>query len=108
MAAKLSRPHCLNISKPSTPQSVEQSQKPAVSVRRSVFADGIVCLEDGKKFQSLKRHLMSAHGLTPEQYRQKWKLAPDYPMVAEAYSERRSLLAKETGLGKGGRKRRAR
>lgn len=80
--------------------------KPAVNPKKSVFRDYIVCLEDGKKFKSLKRHLRSHFDLSPEEYREKWGLAPDYPMVAPAYSERRSALAKEKGLGrkKGARK----
>ncbi|WP_075995824.1 MucR family transcriptional regulator [Salaquimonas pukyongi] len=80
--------------------------KPAVNPKKSVFRDYIVCLEDGKKFKSLKRHLRSHFDMSPEEYREKWGLAPDYPMVAPAYSERRSALAKEKGLGrkKGARK----
>ena len=80
--------------------------KPAVNPKKSVFRDYIVCLEDGKKFKSLKRHLRSHFDMSPEEYREKWGLAPDYPMVAPAYSERRSALAKEKGLGrkKGSRK----
>lgn len=73
---------------------------PAVNPKRSVTRDYIVCLEDGKKFKSLKRHLMSHYGLTPEEYREKWGLAPDYPMVAPAYAEQRSRLAREMGLGR--------
>ncbi|MDF1608506.1 MucR family transcriptional regulator [Hoeflea sp. YIM 152468] len=80
-------------------EEVLEKQKPAVSVRRSIQNDHLVCLEDGQKFKSLKRHLMTRHGLTPEQYREKWELAADYPMVAPAYSEARSRLAKESGLG---------
>lgn len=78
---------------------------PAVNPKRSVFPDHIVCLEDGKKFRSLKRHLSSAYGLTPDAYRAKWGLAADYPMVAPNYSERRSVLAKASGLGRGGHRR---
>lgn len=80
---------------------VEQAdkQKPAVSPRRSVQNDYIICLEDGQKFKSLKRHLMTHYGLTPEQYREKWDLPADYPMVAPSYAEARSRLAKEMGLG---------
>tara|TARA_R110000751_G_scaffold8041_3_gene32551 strand:+ start:57256 stop:57678 length:423 start_codon:yes stop_codon:yes gene_type:complete len=83
-----------------------EKQKPAVSVRKSVQHEYIVCLEDGMKFKSLKRHLMTYHGLTPEEYREKWNLPADYPMVAPAYAEARSKLAKEMGLGqkrKGGK-----
>ncbi|MAZ82704.1 MAG: MucR family transcriptional regulator [Rhizobiales bacterium] len=76
-----------------------EKPKPAVPVRRSVQNDFIICLEDGQKFKSLKRHLMTHYGLTPEQYREKWDLPADYPMVAPAYAEARSRLAKEMGLG---------
>ena len=68
-------------------------------MRRSVTSDHIICLEDGKTFKSLKRHLRTDHDLTPEQYRAKWGLPHDYPMVAPAYAEARSRLAKEIGLG---------
>mgnify|MGYP001109190366 CR=1 FL=1 len=77
----------------------EEKQKPAVNPKRSVFDDHIVCLEDGKKFKSLKRHLMTHHGMTPEEYRAKWGLDSTYPMVAPSYSAARSQLAKQTGLG---------
>lgn len=73
---------------------------PAVNPKRSVGRDHIVCLEDGKKFKSLKRHLNTYHGMTPAQYREKWGLPADYPMVAPSYSEKRSSLAKEKGLGR--------
>ena len=73
--------------------------RPAVSIRRSVQDDYIVCLEDGKKFKSLKRHLRTHYNLTPDEYRQKWGLAPDYPMVAPSYAAARSDLAKSMGLG---------
>lgn len=76
------------------------AQDPAVSPKRSVFPDYIVCLEDGKKFKSLKRHLAVDYGLTPEQYREKWGLARDYPMVAPNYAAQRSALAKSSGLGR--------
>src|SRR5687768_14644625 len=72
---------------------------PAVPIRKSVAPDYIVCLDDGKKFKSLKRHLRTAYGLTPEQYREKWHLPVDYPMVAPNYAKARSELAKEMGLG---------
>jgi predicted transcriptional regulator len=71
-----------------------------VNPKRSVFPDHIVCLEDGKKFKSLKRHLMTDHGLSPEEYRTKWGLPLDYPMVAPNYSATRSALAKSSGLGR--------
>ena len=73
--------------------------RPAVPVRRSVQPDFIVCLEDGKKFKSLKRHLRTHYNLTPEEYRTKWGLPPDYPMVAPNYAAARSSLAKSMGLG---------
>ena len=73
---------------------------PAVNPKRSVFPDHIVCLEDGKKFKSLKRHLMTDHGLSPDEYRTKWGLPSDYPMVAPNYSATRSALAKSSGLGR--------
>ncbi len=79
--------------------AVEEKPLPAVPVRKSVFADHIVCLEDGKKLKMLKRHLMTAYSLSPDQYRQRWDLPPDYPMVAPDYSKRRSALAKKIGLG---------
>jgi predicted transcriptional regulator len=81
--------------------------KPAVAVKKSVTPEFIVCLEDGKKFKSLKRHLRSQYDMSPEQYRDKWNLPADYPMVAPNYAEARSRLAKEMGLGQQ-RKRRAR
>ncbi len=73
--------------------------KPAVAIKKSVTPDYIVCLEDGKKFKSLKRHLRTHYDLTPEEYRGKWGLAADYPMVAPNYAKARSALAKEMGLG---------
>jgi len=76
-------------------------QKPAVAVRRSVTDEYIICLEDGKKFKSLKRHLKSKYNMTPEDYREKWNLPYDYPMVAPAYARQRSELAKQMGLGQG-------
>jgi predicted transcriptional regulator len=77
--------------------------QPAVPVKKSVFPDYIVCLEDGKKLKMLKRHLMSAYSLTPDQYRERWGLSSDYPMVAPNYAQHRSTLAKKIGLGTGGR-----
>lgn len=73
---------------------------PAVSIRKSVTPDAIICLEDGKSFKSLKRHLSSKYDMTPEQYRTKWGLPADYPIVAPAYAEARSALAKSMGLGR--------
>ena len=77
----------------------EIKQEPAVSVRASIKPDYIVCLEDGKKLKMLKRHLMTHYNLTPEQYRTKWNLPADYPMVAPNYAEQRRSLAKKIGLG---------
>lgn len=82
-----------DIAKPATPQT------PAVPVDKSVMPDYLICLEDGKKMKMLKRYLKTAYDMTPEQYREKWNLAPDYPMVAPSYAKRRSRLAKEIGLG---------
>ena len=79
--------------------------KPAIPVKRSITPDHIVCLEDGKKFKSLKRHLRTQYSMTPEQYRDKWGLAPDYPMVAPNYAAARSQLAKQMGLGQQRRRR---
>ena len=73
---------------------------PAVPIRRSVFPDHIVCLEDGKKLKMLRRHLQASYGMTPEQYRQRWGLPADYPMVAPNYASHRSTLAKQAGLGR--------
>ncbi len=73
---------------------------PAISVRRSVTPEYIVCLEDGKKLKMLKRHLKTAYGMTPEQYRERWGLPADYPMVAPNYARQRSALAKKIGLGR--------
>jgi predicted transcriptional regulator len=78
---------------------VVEKPQPFVPPRKSVFPDYIICLEDGKKLKMLKRHLWSAYNLTPDQYREKWSLGPDYPMVAPNYANRRSALAKEIGLG---------
>ncbi len=77
--------------------------QPAVPINRSVFPDHIICLEDGKKLKMLKRHLKTAYNMTPEQYRERWGLPSEYPMVAPNYAERRSVLAKEIGLGTKGR-----
>ena len=76
-----------------------EKPKPAVSVKKSVTDDYIICLEDGKKFKSLKRHLMTHYALSPEEYREKWDLPSDYPMVAPNYAAARSRLAKQMGLG---------
>ncbi|WP_189521635.1 MULTISPECIES: MucR family transcriptional regulator [unclassified Mesorhizobium] len=88
----------VRIGQPLEPE--KPAQVPAVNPKRSVTPDYIICLEDGKKFKSLKRHLATHFGLTPDEYRQKWGLPHDYPMVAPAYSESRSNLAKSLGLGR--------
>jgi predicted transcriptional regulator len=88
-----------NTSAPVPVAVIAEKPKPAVSVRRSVQDDQITCLECGGSFKSLKRHLMTHHDLTPDQYREKWELQADYPMVAPAYAQARSRLAKEMGLG---------
>jgi len=89
---------------PATPEP-EPKQEPAVSVRASIKPDYIVCLEDGKKLKMLKRHLMTHYQMTPEQYRAKWNLPADYPMVAPNYAQARSQLAKQMGLGQQRRRR---
>ena len=78
----------------------QEPLKPAVSVRKSIGEDYLICLEDGLKFKSLKRHLRTNYDMTPEEYREKWGLPADYPMVAPGYSKQRSMLAKQMGLGK--------
>lgn len=83
---------------PPAPAAVE-ALVPAVPIRKSVTPDAIICLEDGRAFKSLKRHLSASYGLTPDQYRTKWNLPADYPMVAPNYAEARSALAKSLGLG---------
>ncbi len=89
-----------------TGQAGEERPAPAVPIRKSVTPNFIICLEDGKKLKMLKRHLKTAFGLTPEQYRERWGLAADYPMVAPNYARQRSKLAKQIGLGRRPRKRR--
>lgn len=92
-----------NAATPETPEPVVDEPvqlKPAVPIKRSVTADYIICLENGRKFKSLKRHLMASHQMTPEQYREKWNLPADYPMVAPNYAATRSNLAKANGLGR--------
>jgi predicted transcriptional regulator len=89
-----------------TTEVTSEPLKPAVNVKKSITPDYIVCLEDGKKFKSLKRHLRTQYNMTPEQYREKWALPPDYPMVAPNYAAARSQLAKDMGLGQQRRRRR--
>ena len=81
------------------PAAAVERAPPAVPIRKSVFPDYIICLEDGKRLKMLKRHLSTSYNLTPEQYREKWGLDASYPMVAPNYAERRSELAKQIGLG---------
>jgi predicted transcriptional regulator len=85
--------------------AVPEPVKPAIAPKKSITNEYIVCLEDGRKFKSLKRHLRTQYNLSPEQYREKWSLAPDYPMVAPAYAKARSALAKQMGLGQQRRRR---
>ena len=84
----------------STTSAPQARPEPAVPVKKSVFADYIVCLEDGKKMKMMKRHLMTSYGLTPHAYRERWGLPSDYPMVAPSHAEKRSTLAKSIGLGR--------
>ncbi len=83
-----------------TEQAEPERLQPAVPVKKSVFPDFIICLEDGKKLKMLKRHLQTSYNMTPEQYRERWGLPHDYPMVAPKYAEHRSELAKKIGLGR--------
>ncbi len=82
------------------PEAAPAPAKPAVPIKKSVTDDYIVCLEDGEHYKSLKRHLQTAHGMSPEDYRAKWDLPPDYPMTAANYSATRSQLARDLGLGR--------
>jgi len=88
-----------------TVETPTETLKPAVPIKKSVTPDYIVCLDDGKKFKSLKRHLRTQYNMTPEEYRERWNLPPDYPMVAPNYANARSQLAKKMGLGQQRRKR---
>lgn len=81
------------------PEPAPEKPQPAVPVKKSVHSDYIICLEDGKKLKMLKRHLKTAYNMTPDEYRDRWGLGPDYPMVAPNYARQRSQLAKEIGLG---------
>ncbi len=102
LASLISNVHAAlgNMGGPVEPAPVLEKQKPAVNPKRSVHEEYIICLEDGKKFKSLKRHLMTHYKLTPDQYREKWELDPTYPMVAPAYAAARSILARKIGLGR--------
>ncbi len=82
-----------------TSQPSEDRPQAAIPIRKSITADYIICLEDGKKLKMLKRHLKTAYNMTPEEYRERWQLPPDYPMVAPSYARHRSTLAKKIGLG---------
>jgi len=93
-----------NLSPTPAPEQPEKPQ-PAVAIKKSVTPDYIICLEDGKKLKMLKRHLRAAYGMTPDEYRAKWGLPPDYPMVAPNYAAARSQLAKQMGLGQQRRRR---
>jgi len=85
-------------------EPVAEKPLPAVAIKKSIYPDYIICLEDGKKLKMLKRHLKTAYGITPEEYRERWGLAADYPMVAPNYALQRSRLAKDIGLGTRARK----
>ena len=89
------------------PPRIAEKQKPATPISKSVHNDYIICLEDGKQLKMLKRYLRSRYDLSPEEYRRKWGLPPEYPMVAPAYAARRSDFAKQIGLGRGVRRRKA-
>lgn len=88
----------MDLSRPAPP--APEAPTPAIPVRKSIYKDYLICLEDGLKFKSLKRHLRSKYGISPEEYRVRWGLPADYPMVAPGYSEKRSKLAKNMGLGR--------
>ena len=83
-----------------TELAAKGKQKPAVPIKKSITADYLICLEDGEKYKMLKRHMRTVHGLSPDEYRAKWGLGSDYPIVAPNYAKRRSALAKKIGLGK--------
>ncbi|MEI8395318.1 MAG: MucR family transcriptional regulator [Rhodospirillaceae bacterium] len=94
------RDSLLRMTAPTEEAPAKEELKPAVAIKKSVTPDYIVCLEDGKKLKMLKRHLMSSYGLTPDEYRAKWSLPSDYPMVAPNYAKARSDLAVKLGLGR--------
>jgi predicted transcriptional regulator len=93
------------LTRDAAPAAAEERPKPAVPIGRSIQHDYIVCLEDGKKLKMLKRYLRSRYNMSPDEYRRRWGLPPDYPMVAPAYAARRSDFAKQIGLGRGVRRR---
>ncbi len=88
------------------PVAVAEAPKPAVPAKKSITNEFIICLEDGRKFKSLKRHLRTQYNMSPDEYREKWGLPPDYPMVAPNYAKARSNLAKQMGLGQQRRRKR--
>ncbi len=90
----------LNVIDSEASEAKSPTQRPAVPIKKSILPDYIVCLEDGKKLKMLKRHLRTTYSLTPDEYRAKWGLAPDYPMVAPNYAKQRSAFAKKIGLGR--------
>lgn len=94
-----------SVARPAAPVQVTERQRPATPIAKSVQDDYLVCLEDGKRLKMLKRYLRSRYNMSPEEYRRKWSLPPDYPMVAPAYAARRSDFAKQIGLGRGVRRR---
>ena len=94
----------MRVSKGAAVAALAEPLKPAVPIKRSITTEYLVCLEDGKKFKSLKRHLRTQYQMTPDQYRAKWNLPADYPMVAPNYAAARSQLAKQMGLGQQGRR----
>ncbi len=91
---------CIHVLDGHTVLTADPNQKPAVPIKKSITADYLICLEDGAKRKMLKRHLRTVYGLSPEDYRAKWGLGSDYPMVAPNYAKRRSAFAKKSGLGK--------
>jgi predicted transcriptional regulator len=107
LATLISNVHTALAALASPAAAPEVKQEPAVSIRASIKPDYVVCLEDGKKLKMLKRHLMTHYNMTPDQYRAKWNLPADYPMVAPNYAEQRRTLAKAIGLGTKGRRRTA-
>jgi len=104
LATLISTVHQALIGLGETAEPVEAPRTPAVSVRRSIHRDYVVCLECGYRGQMLKRHLMTAHNLSVHEYRSRWNLPPEHALTAPAYSERRSELAKQAGFGRGGRR----